>query len=255
MAIEHYAKGTSLPLAANFNVAEFACQGTDCNCTEILIHSELVKHLQQIRDHFGVPVTINSGYRCPAHNEEIGGATNSKHMQGIAADITVYNVAPAEVAKYAESIGILGIGLYETATDGYFVHIDTRTQKFFWYGQAETPRDTFGGTPQLPPTEAPTPGMINAHSSEFAYRTSYSLEDTPAHLYILTCALNQNASVFTVLIDANACKAFHAPLNFRIGNSDSWIQCHWDEPQKTVTFTALNLGVTTGYICHVAAYA
>ena len=47
----------------------------------------------------------------------------------------VEGIHPSEVAKFAESIGILGIGLYETNSDGYFVHIDTRTTKSFWYGQ------------------------------------------------------------------------------------------------------------------------
>jgi len=54
-------------------------------------------------------------------------------------------VAPREVAKYAESIGIKGIGLYETNADGHFTHIDTRTVKSFWYGQKEEYRSTFGG--------------------------------------------------------------------------------------------------------------
>ena len=90
-------------------------------------------------------MTINSGYRCPTHNSRVGGATGSRHSKGHAADIVVRDVAPAEVAKYAESIGILGIGLYETAKDGYFVHIDTRDYKSFWYGQAQVGRTTFGG--------------------------------------------------------------------------------------------------------------
>ena len=49
-------------------------------------------------------------------------------------------VEPAEIAKYAESIGVLGIGLYDT-----FVHIDTRPYKSFWYGHQQEYRDTFGG--------------------------------------------------------------------------------------------------------------
>jgi uncharacterized protein YcbK (DUF882 family) len=49
----------------------------------------------------------------------------------------VKGVAPREVAKYAESIGIKGVGLYETSVDGHFTHIDTRTSKSFWYGQSE----------------------------------------------------------------------------------------------------------------------
>jgi peptidoglycan hydrolase-like protein with peptidoglycan-binding domain len=73
--------------------------------------------------------------------------SKSKHIDGMAADIKVKNVKPSEVAKYAETIGVLGIGLYETDKDGYFVHIDTRTSKGFWYGHAQAKRTTFGGNP------------------------------------------------------------------------------------------------------------
>ena len=93
-----------------------------------------MNYLQQIRTHFGKPVHINSGYRCATHNKKVGGAKASKHATGQAADIKINGVAPSEIAKYAESIGVLGIGLYETNSDGYFVHIDTRTTKSFWYG-------------------------------------------------------------------------------------------------------------------------
>lgn len=72
-------------------------------------------------------------------------AAGSRHLLGQAADIAVRGVVPAEVAKYAESLGVLGIGLYGTPADGYFVHIDTRKQKSFWYGQAQTYRESFGG--------------------------------------------------------------------------------------------------------------
>jgi flagellar capping protein FliD len=40
-------------------------------------------------------------------------------------------------------MGIKGIGLYETSKDGFFVHVDTRTSKSFWYGQAQASRTTF----------------------------------------------------------------------------------------------------------------
>lgn len=50
------------------------------------------------------------------------------------------------MAQYAESIGIKGIGLYETASDGYFTHVDTRDAKSFWYGQTQAYRSTFGGS-------------------------------------------------------------------------------------------------------------
>lgn len=146
MGYKLFRKGVPTSLSANFNSTEFDCHGSGC-CSQTKINLTLVEYLQKIRDHFGVPITITSGYRCPTHNSKpsVGGATRSKHCQGDAADIVVKGVKPAEVAKFAESIGILGIGLYETAIDGYFVHIDTRTVKYFWYGQRQKAMTTFGG--------------------------------------------------------------------------------------------------------------
>ena len=145
MAIKTYKKGTAVTLSTNFKSTEFDCHGSGC-CSSTNVDEKLVEYLQKIRDHFGKPVEISSGYRCATHNKNIGGATNSRHSKGQAADIYISGVKPAEIAKYAESIGILGIGLYETDKDGHFVHVDTRTSKSFWYGQAEASRTTFGGT-------------------------------------------------------------------------------------------------------------
>lgn len=145
MAVKTYKKGDTSKLAPNFSVYEFQCKGSGC-CSEVLVDELLPKYLQQISDHFGnTPVTITSGYRCQKHNRNVGGATGSRHTKGQAADIVVAGVAPRTVAAYAESIGVKGIGLYETRKDGYFVHIDTRTTKSFWYGQGQAYRSTFGG--------------------------------------------------------------------------------------------------------------
>lgn len=151
-----FKKGDSAQISKNFQYKEFDCHGSGC-CSTTIIDEKLVAYVQQIRDHFGKPVTITSPYRCEVHNRRVGGATKSYHMQGKAADIVVQGVSSREVAKYAESIGILGIGLYETSADGYFTHIDTRTTKSFWYGQNEQPRTTFGGTPATTPAAPSTP--------------------------------------------------------------------------------------------------
>ena len=156
-----FEKGRSDKIAKNFQYKEFDCHGQGC-CSTTIIDEKLVEYVQRIRDHFGKPVTITSSYRCEAHNRRVGGATKSYHMRGQAADIVVQGVSSREVAKYAESIGILGIGLYETSKDGYFTHIDTRTTKSFWYGQSGQPRTTFGGTPttsasNTSTTTTPTP--------------------------------------------------------------------------------------------------
>jgi hypothetical protein len=47
------------------------------------------KVLQPLRDWYGKPINITSGYRSPKLNKAIGGSTNSDHTQGRAADFTV----------------------------------------------------------------------------------------------------------------------------------------------------------------------
>ena len=44
--------------------------------------------LDPLRKAYGKPIRVNSGYRCPAKNKAVGGATASQHMKGEAADIT-----------------------------------------------------------------------------------------------------------------------------------------------------------------------
>ena len=43
--------------------------------------------LDPVREKWGMPVVVNSGYRCPKHNKEVGGVKNSQHLKGEAADI------------------------------------------------------------------------------------------------------------------------------------------------------------------------
>ena len=136
-------KKANRKLSEHFGSSEFDCHGNGC-CTSTVINEKLVEYLELLRKHFGKPITITSGYRCIVHNRNVGGATGSRHGKGDAADIVIQGIAPRTVAQYAESIGILGIGLYETAADGHFVHIDTRDYKSFWYGQACAARTTFG---------------------------------------------------------------------------------------------------------------
>ena len=145
MAVKTYTKGQKTQLSKNFTSLEFDCHGNGC-CSSTKVDSKLVDYLQQIRNHFGKAVSINSGYRCAKHNASVGGASRSNHMDGEAADIRISGVTPIEVARYAESIGILGIGVYS-----WGVHIDTRTSKYFWYDGGESNVKTFGGAPAKKP--------------------------------------------------------------------------------------------------------
>ena len=113
-------------VSANFLVNEFACKdGSDI----VPIDMELVSVLQDVRNHFKVPVTINSAYRTPAYNKKVGGVTASQHIRGTAADITVRGVPPEKVCAYLNGKypGKYGIGKYPT-----FTHIDVRTSKARW---------------------------------------------------------------------------------------------------------------------------
>lgn len=140
MAIKTYKKGDSTKLSENFRASEFDCPGTGC-CTETPIDEKLVDCLQKIRDHFGKPIVILA-YRCPTHNARTPNASpTSRHCMGMAADFHIDGIPCTEIAKFAESIGIKGIGLYDD-----FVHIDTRNNKSFWFGHAQEYRATFGGS-------------------------------------------------------------------------------------------------------------
>lgn len=81
MAIKTYKKGTAVTLSTNFKSTEFDCHGSGC-CSSTQVDEILVKYLQKIRDHFGKPITINSGYRCTTHNAAVGGASGSRHAKG-----------------------------------------------------------------------------------------------------------------------------------------------------------------------------
>lgn len=117
-------------LTKNFSVKEFACSdGSDT----VLIDTKLAALLQEIRNHFGKPVTINSAYRTSAYNKKVGGSSKSLHLTGKAADIKIDGVSPYEIAKYCQSLGVKGIGLYNT-----FVHVDTRATKYYWRTNSNT---------------------------------------------------------------------------------------------------------------------
>lgn len=126
-------------VSRHFRVKEFRCHdGSDC----VLIAEELVEALEAIRAYYrsqypGATITINSGYRTPAWNKRVGGARNSQHVQGTAADFTVRIpnggiVSPYEVYKDIDAGKVVGthrggLGRYRT-----FTHIDVRGTRARW---------------------------------------------------------------------------------------------------------------------------
>ena len=137
IAIKEYSmsRDSTRQLSPNFKVREFACKGSDV----VLLDDELVVLLQCIREHFGKPIHITSGYRTAAHNAAVGGSKSSQHLLGRAADFYVEGMDVATVAAYAETLlpARGGIGRYPkdakhpTRKTGW-VHIDTRANKSRW---------------------------------------------------------------------------------------------------------------------------
>ena len=60
--------------------------------------------LQPLRDAWGAPLKINSGYRCKALNAAVGGVPTSQHVKGEAADIAAGD--PVKLARIAVKLGL-----------------------------------------------------------------------------------------------------------------------------------------------------
>ena len=105
-----------------FSLSEFRCKCSDPNCVGKTMKPSdaLLRKLVDIRARFGVPVTISSGIRCPAHNAASGGVATSYHLQGRAADINVRGYTAQQVLAYCSGLQLH----YCYAIDASYVHID-----------------------------------------------------------------------------------------------------------------------------------
>jgi uncharacterized protein YcbK (DUF882 family) len=123
-----------MKITKNFYLSEFQSKDGAAMPKHVLKNVlELSKNLQTIRDYIGVPIHINSAYRSPDHNKRVGGVKNSKHLQGIAADITAKDYTPRKLSRVIRKLikeGKIkqgGIGLYNG-----FVHYDIRNYRARW---------------------------------------------------------------------------------------------------------------------------
>jgi zinc D-Ala-D-Ala carboxypeptidase len=90
--------------------------------------------LERIRTALGnAPITVTSGYRCPALNAAIGSRTSSDHTQGYAADFVAPAFGtPAQIAQHlATRIERLPIGqlILEQIGGKSWVHVSTERPK------------------------------------------------------------------------------------------------------------------------------
>jgi len=112
-----------------FGRHEFACKCGKCGGYPAEPSERLVRALDEIREETGLPVYINSGVRCPEHNEAVGGADDSRHLYGDAADIRCPGKMPSELYNIADRIvgNTGGVGIYD-----WGIHVDAREYKARW---------------------------------------------------------------------------------------------------------------------------
>ena len=67
------------------------------------------KVLDPLREAYGKPIIVTSGYRCEKLNKAVGGAASSQHVKGEAADIRSVQDTPEENKKLFDLIVKLGL--------------------------------------------------------------------------------------------------------------------------------------------------
>lgn len=82
--------------------------------------------LDPLRDWYGKPIRVNSGYRCPALNKSVGGVANSQHLTGQAADIDTNDTAEnRKLMKHIEENLDFDQLIWENG--GAWVHVSYRS--------------------------------------------------------------------------------------------------------------------------------
>ena len=106
----------------------------DPNEQEIIALTALCENvLEPIRNHFGSPVTILSGFRSQEVNRLVGGAKTSQHLRGEAADITIKGVANVDVFNFIkinlDFDQVIAEKLMENNGQSGWVHVSYRLKR------------------------------------------------------------------------------------------------------------------------------
>ncbi len=115
-----------IQLTENFNLREFYCKGERPPEELIPNIQRVADNLQMIRNYFGKPIHINSGWRCEKHNSQLDNASKkSFHLSGLASDIRMSGISPLTIYKWAkQNTAFKGFGIGNT-----YLHVDLRPVK------------------------------------------------------------------------------------------------------------------------------
>lgn len=121
-----FKKNESKSLSIHFTTNELQCKCSKCDIQ--YIENDLLDRLEIIRKLYGKPIKVTSGYRCPDHNKSQGGASNSSHVSGMAADIQPIIVTLDELDELYD----ICYTIFDNIGDGRnkgFIHVDVRPPK------------------------------------------------------------------------------------------------------------------------------
>ena len=104
-----------------FKKSEFTCK---CGCRLNNMNIQVVKIADEIREYFGKPCIVNSASRCKQHNKNVGGVSNSRHLQGKAIDLYVQGVSGQTLLSYARKLVEKDKLRYTYLIAGDAIHID-----------------------------------------------------------------------------------------------------------------------------------
>ena len=121
-------------MTKNFHINEFASKCGRPTPESVKINLiKLAVNLQTLTDYVNKTIKVNSGYRSPEHNKAIGGAKNSQHVKGNAADIVVDGITPKQVAETIDKL-ISECKMAQGVLKAYnnFTHYDCAVSKRRW---------------------------------------------------------------------------------------------------------------------------
>lgn len=105
-----------------FSIDELKCK----HCGALIVVPEFLDRLEKLREAYGKPLKVSSGYRCSQHNNAVSktGLTGP-HTTGRAVDLLAFGKDAIELVRLATSLGFTGIGISQKGDKASrFVHLD-----------------------------------------------------------------------------------------------------------------------------------
>ena len=110
-----------------FTSDELTCK---CGCGRMEMDSLFMDKLCLLRIMLGFALPVTSGFRCPAHNMDLGGTLSGPHTTGKAVDIQVVLERAAILAKFALNQGF-HVGLRQHGDfSKRIIHLDLCDRKY-----------------------------------------------------------------------------------------------------------------------------